>query len=681
MITPLQKRSTWKELSQMSPAELATANGNLLTRLKPFMHNPLANTPISAFFYNEQASRQLTVYTNDKGIFSFHAALDFVPTHVRVLAGENLSATEEIRVTSPKGVSLISDIDDTVKHSAIGGKYQDIFRNVFIRDLSDLTIEGVREWYNTLYDMGVKMHYVSNSPWQLYPVLTTFFKLAHLPKGSFHLKQYAGMLDGIFEPVAERKKASLSKIMRDFPDRKFMLVGDSGEADLEVYTDVALDHPGRVLGIFIRDVTTTVKTGYFDPSVGSGGGSGKHSRNHSRHQSGDSLAMSKRLSRPVDIKEDDQDLQAAIVTSLADMEEEARRARRSINPDAPALASFDGGKELKLKPELPAPRRGGRVAPEAHMTTSPDEDLIDFSDEPAPRKPWLASSPRRLSTPKGASIEGTMGARRPSPSRPPKPQALRSPSYSDKMPTPTQDTPKFTQDTPYKSPPPRPRKPSTTIRPMPPESPQQMVGSQPPASQPHPGLPQLQTHHPSPLSQVSRQDSPIVKARPPLPTRPKTVQKLASAAAPLAAVGQPRPPSSYGSYTAETPRAMSMASKQSIDSLRGPESSTRTTAPPPPPARRNVPAYPFSSTTRKTTNRNSGTWDSDSPLGSPGDGMSTKERLWRQRWAKTQGLLEPRGVTLRTWRVGSDVADVAVKLAEMELREIERERREEGRRR
>jgi phosphatidate phosphatase APP1 len=163
------------------------------------------------------------------------------------LAGEKLSATEEVIVTSPKGVSLISDIDDTVKHSAIGSGAREIFRNAFVKELGDLTIDGVREWYNTMRDMGVQLHYVSNSPWQMYPVLTSFFKMAHLPNGSFHLKQYSGYLQGIFEPVAERKKSSLDRIMSDFPDRKFILVGDSGEADLEVYTEVALDNPGRLL--------------------------------------------------------------------------------------------------------------------------------------------------------------------------------------------------------------------------------------------------------------------------------------------------------------------------------------------------------------------------------------------------------------------------------------------------
>ncbi|KAL3954652.1 hypothetical protein ACCO45_010215 [Purpureocillium lilacinum] len=72
------------------------------------------------------------------------------------------------------------------------------------------------------------------------------------------------MLQGIFEPVAERKKSTLTRLMRDFPRRKFLLVGDSGEADLEVYTDLAMANPGRILAVFIRDVTTPERTGYFD---------------------------------------------------------------------------------------------------------------------------------------------------------------------------------------------------------------------------------------------------------------------------------------------------------------------------------------------------------------------------------------------------------------------------------
>lgn len=263
----LEKRASWNHPSDMSAAELSVANANLMARLKPFLTTPLVSTPLTIFFYNDDTSRSRTIMTDESGHFSIRAPLEFVPTHVRVLASEKLSAMEEVQITGSTGVSVISDIDDTIKHSAIGSGAKEIFRNTFIRDLGDLHIEGVKEWYGKMAELGVKFHYVSNSPWQLFPVLVTFFAGAGLPKGSFHLKQYSGMLQGIFEPVAERKKGTLERIMQDFPKRRFILVGDSGEADLELYTELVLANPRRILGVFIRDVTTTKHQGFFDPSM------------------------------------------------------------------------------------------------------------------------------------------------------------------------------------------------------------------------------------------------------------------------------------------------------------------------------------------------------------------------------------------------------------------------------
>ncbi|KAK7990591.1 hypothetical protein PG990_014871 [Apiospora arundinis] len=257
--------------ADLNETELAVANANLMARLGPFLTTPLAEMPITVFFYNDTTSQSRTVITNDSGHFVLRAALEFVPTHVRILADEDLNCEEPVQIIEPKGISLISDIDDTIKHSSISSGTKEIFRNTFIRDLSDLTVQGVKEWYGGLHDLGVRIHYCSNSPWQLYPVIASYFKLAGLPPGSIHLKQYSGMLQGIFEPVAERKKGTLEKIMNDFPDRKFLLVGDSGEADLEVYADVAEAHPGRIIGVFIRDVTTPEQSGYFDSAMNSAG--------------------------------------------------------------------------------------------------------------------------------------------------------------------------------------------------------------------------------------------------------------------------------------------------------------------------------------------------------------------------------------------------------------------------
>ncbi|KAL8667364.1 MAG: hypothetical protein Q9168_007270, partial [Polycauliona sp. 1 TL-2023] len=275
----LAKRASWNHPSDMTSDELSIANAHMMLRLKPFLTTPLENTPLTVFFYNESTSRSRTIHTNEAGHFNLRAALDFVPTRVRVLASDKLSATDEIHITEPQGVSLISDVDDTIKHSAIGAGAREVFRNVFIRDLGDLRIDGVKEWYTKMANMGVKLHYVSNMPWQLFPVLMSFLSGAGLPKGSFHLKHYTGMLQGIFEPVAERKKGTLERILSDFPSRRFILVGDSGEADLELYTELVQANPGRILGVFIRDVTTTTPQGFFDSSVNGDSKNGPRSAN------------------------------------------------------------------------------------------------------------------------------------------------------------------------------------------------------------------------------------------------------------------------------------------------------------------------------------------------------------------------------------------------------------------
>ncbi|PYH49491.1 phosphatidate phosphatase App1 family protein [Aspergillus saccharolyticus JOP 1030-1] len=269
---PLQRTGTSSSVAttattQMTKDELSMANAHLMERLRPFLTNPVTDMPVTVFFFDENRSQSRSIMTNVSGHFNMRAALPFVPTHIRVLASENLSVVKEVQIIEPSGVSLISDIDDTVKHSAIASGAKEIFRNTFIRELADLTIEGVADWYNQLVKMGVEIHYVSNAPWQLYPLLERYFKQVGLPPGSIHLKQYSGMLQGIFEPTAERKKGNLEQILKDFPSRKFILVGDSGEADLEVYTDIVLANPGRILGIFIRDVTTPKKKEFFEKSV------------------------------------------------------------------------------------------------------------------------------------------------------------------------------------------------------------------------------------------------------------------------------------------------------------------------------------------------------------------------------------------------------------------------------
>ena len=402
-LNSLEKRASWNQPQDMSPAEISVANAHLMARLRPFLHIPLINTSLTVFFYNEKTSKSRSITTNESGHFSIRTPLDFIPTNVRVLASDKLSATEEVQITEPKGVSVISDIDDTIKHSGIGNGAKEIFRNVFIRELGDLTIEGVKEWYSRMADTGVQFHYVSNAPWQLYPVLTSFFAMAGLPKGSYHLKQYNGMLQGIFEPVAERKKGTLEKIMLDFPERRFILVGDSGEADLELYTEIVLANPGRVLGVFIRDVTTITKPqGFFDSSLKPLRSRGSQSPVRGRSKDSTRTSFANRKSMP----------------------------------------------DLSQKPDLPLrpPARSMHTNSQVGSTGPTMGRLIDYDDS-------LTQSLTRSST-------NPDPEKKPPPPRPTKPTSLRSVSGESLSMTPINPPPSTVHRKPI--PPPKPRQYSTS---------------------------------------------------------------------------------------------------------------------------------------------------------------------------------------------------------------------------
>ncbi|KAJ5714633.1 uncharacterized protein N7483_011814 [Penicillium malachiteum] len=369
----------------MTKDEVTIANAHLMERLRPFLTNPMAGMPVTVFFFNDEQSESRNMMTDESGHFSIRAPMTFIPTHIRVLASEDLSAAKPIEIIEPVGISLISDIDDTVKHSAIASGAKEMFRNTFVRELAELKVDGVSEWYTQVAKRGVEMHYVSNAPWQLYPLLERYFKLAGLPPGSFHLKQYSGMLQGIFEPTAERKRASLEQLMRDFPDRKFILVGDSGEADLEVYTDIALANSGRILGIFIRDVTTPEKQPFFQQSAGYLEPGSARSRStpqlvdHSDSQS-NRPALPPRRPREVPTPTENE-TKTIPVGDLIDLRDD----------DTPETTKPSPALKSRVPPTKP-------TKPSSLRTTTGPADKSQPSQEPIRRKPAPPLPPRRIAT-------------------------------------------------------------------------------------------------------------------------------------------------------------------------------------------------------------------------------------------------------------------------------------------
>ncbi|NNE82401.1 MAG: App1 family protein [Alphaproteobacteria bacterium] len=169
--------------------------------------------------------------------------------------GDTRNFTGDALLVPRDGLSVISDIDDTVKLSEVRDK-KALLENSFLKPF--VAAPGMAALYRDFVSKGAAIHYVSSSPWQLYPPLKDFFDEAELPNGSFHLKSFRlkdeSFLD-LFASARETKPAVIENLLARFPDRKFILVGDSGEADPEIYGDVARRFPDQVRAIVIRNVT------------------------------------------------------------------------------------------------------------------------------------------------------------------------------------------------------------------------------------------------------------------------------------------------------------------------------------------------------------------------------------------------------------------------------------------
>lgn len=163
--------------------------------------------------------------------------------------------TGAVRLLQPDGISIISDIDDTVKVSNVGDRAS-LLEHTFLLDF--VAAPGMAELYREWSTEETGLHFVSSSPWQLYEPLREFLDQSGFPWATFSLKPVRfrdeTLLD-LFKKGTETKPAAIERILDRYPDRKFVLVGDSGEQDPEVYAAMMRSRPDQVVKIYIRNVT------------------------------------------------------------------------------------------------------------------------------------------------------------------------------------------------------------------------------------------------------------------------------------------------------------------------------------------------------------------------------------------------------------------------------------------
>jgi phosphatidate phosphatase APP1 len=204
-----------------------------------------------------------TLKLTPKDVAAFHAtnpASRSLTLDVCGPAGDSLLVQGQVYLLGEQGVSVISDIDDTIKHSHVACK-RTLLRNTFLKRFEP--IAGMADIYRTWADAGVAFHYVSSCPWQLYRQIADHLTEVGFPAGSYHLRSFR-LRDHLIRRLLMLRRSGKAKtilrILKTFPHRKFILVGDSGEHDPEIYGAAARKYPEQVQQILIRRIDTQSDT-------------------------------------------------------------------------------------------------------------------------------------------------------------------------------------------------------------------------------------------------------------------------------------------------------------------------------------------------------------------------------------------------------------------------------------
>jgi hypothetical protein len=155
----------------------------------------------------------------------------------------------------PEGWFVISDIDDTIKITEVTNLGATV-RNTFLEPFRP--VPGMADLYKKWEQANANFFYVSASPWQLYLPLAEFVRSNGFPAGVFGMKLFRlkdSTITSILEDPEKYKPGGIEPILKRFPKRHFVLVGDSGERDPEIYAQLARRYPQQIARILIRNVT------------------------------------------------------------------------------------------------------------------------------------------------------------------------------------------------------------------------------------------------------------------------------------------------------------------------------------------------------------------------------------------------------------------------------------------
>lgn len=245
---------------------------NMLAMFKRFQSDEIPGIKLRATFMGESKE----VVTDERGFFEVtfvprnipekHEAWQYVDYELLeevVPDQKDITARgQAMLLTAESQFGVISDVDDTILISKATNFLKKMRLMLFKNAHSRLPFEGVAAFYKALQKGVTGKHYnpifyVSSSEWNLYDLLVDFCLVRGIPKGPFLLQTLEEDWYKFWKSGGSHshKADKIRKILSTYHDLKFILIGDSGQKDAEIYSQIVKEFPGRIAAIYIRDVS------------------------------------------------------------------------------------------------------------------------------------------------------------------------------------------------------------------------------------------------------------------------------------------------------------------------------------------------------------------------------------------------------------------------------------------
>lgn len=200
------------------------------------------------------------VVTDRGGYLDADLASDLPPGwhDVELTAADGARATARVQVIDPDvRIGLVSDIDDTVMVTRLPRPLVAAWNSFVRHEGAREPVPGMAVLYQQLLaaDPRIPVVYLSTGAWNAAPAIGRFLARHGFPPGAMLLTDWGPTNTGWFRSGARHKVTQLRRLMAELPDVRWILVGDDGQRDPEVYAGAAQRYPDQVRAILLRQLT------------------------------------------------------------------------------------------------------------------------------------------------------------------------------------------------------------------------------------------------------------------------------------------------------------------------------------------------------------------------------------------------------------------------------------------